>query len=96
MGSKNAEYRERTLRKHGQKALDELRARWAAKRRRVRYQRKFAAVYGRPPTSDADHRIVRKMLRGHPITCVCFDCTWGPEECGEPGPRVARLSARPT
>lgn len=67
-----------------------IRAQEAEKRRRMRYRARFASIYGRRPATEADHRIVRQMLRGHPVACPCVDCAW---DTGEETyqPRVMRV-----
>jgi len=84
----NAKYRESVLRRHGQAGLDELRRKWAAKRRTRRYKDKFQEQYGRFPDGPDDMKDLRRMMRGHPWGCQCFECLWEPEVREEFKPRV--------
>lgn len=91
----NAKYRESVLRRHGQAGLDELRRKWAKSRKRMRYQRKFERIYGRPVSTDIDRRIVRQMMRGCPPACTCFDCQYEPDVREEFRPRVCGANYNP-
>lgn len=87
---RDAAFRARIVRQRGQKALDEMRARWAAKRRRRRYERKFEREYGRMPDGPDDAKDVRRLMRGCPAGCPCYDCAFDTVDEVR-SPRVARV-----
>lgn len=68
-----------------------IRAQEAAKRRKARHRAYFLREYGRLPEGPDDEKDVRRMMRGCPAGCRCYDCLFGPEECGPVPPRVARV-----
>ena len=80
MPGTNSRIRLNVLMKYGQAGLDAYRLRQAKKRQRMRYVKRFREKNGHPPTSRDELRAMRKYMRGHPMSCCCFDCTYEPEE----------------
>lgn len=81
-------WRERCKSKATPAELKEILAKEAGKRRRARTRKYFAREYGRVPSGPDDERDVRRMMRGHPAGCPCFDCLFEPEVREEFKPRV--------
>lgn len=71
---------------------DADRAKLAAKKRKQRFKRYFEREYGRLPDGPDDERDLRRMMRGHPCGCACFDCLWEPDASEQIQPRMARVA----
>ena len=80
MPGTNAQIRANIRAKSGEAGLIAYRLKLANKRKRNRYSKRFALANGHPPTSRDELRALRKYMRGHPMSCLCFDCTFEPEE----------------
>lgn len=72
--------RANVLAKLGQAGLDAYRLRLAKKKQAKRYVRRFVRLHGHPPTSREEIGEMKRYMRGHPMSCPCFDCTYEPEE----------------
>lgn len=89
-------WRERAKKKATPTQLAVLRAKEAAKRRRARFRTYFKNEYGRFPEGADDMRDVRRMMRGHPCACPCFDCLFEPDFLEERQPKLAKSWERIT
>jgi len=89
-------WRERAKAKATPAQLAVLRAKEAAKRRRQRFRTYFYREFGRFPEGPDDAKDVRRMMRGHPCQCLCFDCLYEPEVLEDRGPTPARSWERIT
>ena len=68
------------LTRGGQRALDAYRLQQAKKRQAKRYDARFLKLHGRSPETPDEMKAKRKYMRGHPMSCDCFDCVFEPEE----------------